>query len=230
MLLIDDNQLDRKIASDALTHAGFAVDGAADGRTGLRMLFEGRPDVVVLDVMMPDMDGWQVCARIREVCDTPIIMLTSLNREEDMIRGLDLGADDFVPKPASAKLLQARIRAILRRRDRVGAESAFVYDDGTLSIDAARHVVRLRGEPLVLTPTEFRLLLTLAQSPNRVHTYSELLSSVWGPEYVDDLDFLRVYVWRLRKKLEGASDVPSWIGNERSFGYRFIPQGEGTGR
>ena len=194
------------------------------------MLFEGRPDVVVLDVMMPDMDGWLVCARIREVCDTPIIMLTSLNREEDMIRGLDLGADDFVPKPASAKLLQARIRAILRRRDRGHAESTFAYDDGTLSIDASRHVVRLRGELLILTPTEFRLLLTLAQSPNRVHGYAELLSSVWGPEYVDDLDFLRVYVWRLRKKLETTSGGPRWIGNERGFGYRFIPQGEAAGR
>ncbi len=222
VLLIDDNRIDRKIAVDALTHGGFTVEQASDGRSGLRHLHEDRPDIIVLDVMMPDMDGWKVCERIREVCDTPIIMLTSLNREEDMIRGLDLGADDFVSKPVSPTHLMARIRAVLRRSGGASIEGEFTYDDGGLSIDAARHLVQLRGQTVTLTPTEFRLLLTLARSPNRVHTYSELLSGIWGQEYVDDIDFLRVYVWRLRKKLEPDGEPARRITNERGFGYRFV--------
>ena len=222
VLLIDDSDLDRKIAADVLAHAGFAVVQATEGRTGLRQVYECRPDIIVLDVMMPALDGWAVCERIREVCDTPIIMLTSLDREEDMIRGLDLGADDFVSKPVSPNHLLARIRAVLRRAGRGSADSDFVYDDGTLTIDASDHQVRLDGEAVYLTPTEFRLLLTLARAPNRVHTHAELLAGIWGQEYVDDLDFLRVYVWRLRKKLEADSDNPRWIATERGFGYRFI--------
>ena len=222
VLLIDDNDLDRKIATDVLTHAGFTVEQAADGRAGLRQLYACRPDIIVLDVMMPSLDGWAVCERIREVCDTPIIMLTSLNREEDMVRGLDLGADDFVSKPVSPGHLLARVRALSRRTGRAGAENAFAYDDGTLSIDASNHQVRLNSRPVELTPTEFRLLLTLARAPDRVHTYSELLAGIWGPEYVDDLDFLRVYVWRLRKKLLADNDNPRWIVTERGFGYRFV--------
>ena len=222
VLLIDDSDLDRKISMDALTHAGFTVEEAGDGRAGLRKVYECRPDIIVLDVMMPSLDGWAVCERIREACDTPIIMLTSLDREEDMIRGLDLGADDFLSKPVSPNQLVARIRAVLRRAGRGTAEGAFAYDDGTLSIDASDHQVRLNGEPVDLTPTEFRLLLMLARAPNRVHSYAELLVGIWGQEYVDDLDFLRVYVWRLRKKLGADSDNPRWIATERGFGYRFV--------
>jgi two-component system KDP operon response regulator KdpE len=222
VLLIDDSDLDRKIAADALTYGGFTVEQASDGRTGLRQVFECRPDIIVLDVMMPSLDGWAVCERIREVCDTPIIMLTSLDREEDMIRGLDLGADDFVSKPVSPNHLLARIRAVLRRTGGSKADSVFIYDDGTLSVDASNHQVRLDGEPVELTPTEFRLLLTLARTPDRVHTYAELLTEIWGQEYVDDLEFLRVYVWRLRKKLGADSDNPRWIATERGFGYRFV--------
>jgi DNA-binding response OmpR family regulator len=222
VLLIDDNALDRKIAVDVLEHAGFQVSQASNGRDGLKLLYECRPGVIVLDVMMPDMTGWQVCERIRELCDTPILMLTSLDRDEDMVRGLELGGDDFVSKPVSPNVLLARIRAILRRSRGAHVESAgFAYDDGVLCIDAEGHEVRLDGQVIDLTPTEFRLLLTLARSPSRVHPYAELLSEIWGAEYVDDIDFLRVYVWRLRKKLESGADGQGWISNERGFGYRF---------
>ncbi len=230
VLLIDDNQLDRKIAVDVLEHAGFQVSQAQNGRDGLKLLYDHRPNVIVLDVMMPDMTGWQVCERIRELCDTPIVMLTSLDRDEDMIRGLELGADDFVSKPVSPRVLLARIRAILRRSARPSVESGgFAYDDGVLRIDADRHEVSLNGEVVDLTPTEFRLLLTLARTPNRVHPYAELLSEIWGAEYVDDIDFLRVYVWRLRKKLESGAESQSWISNERGFGYRFKGAVSGSG-
>jgi two-component system KDP operon response regulator KdpE len=221
VLVIDDNRLDRKIAKESLLGAGFDVEEAPDGPTGLKLLYGIRPDLVLLDVMMPAMDGWTVCSRIRELSDTPVVLLTSLNREEEMVRGLELGADDFVAKPISPSHLVARVRAVLRRAQTHGTPSgALHYDDGLLSIDAGRHLVNVDGRTLDLTPTEYRLLTTLAAQPDQLHSYRALLSTVWGPEYVDDLDFLRVYVWRLRKKLEAAASGRRWILNERGFGYR----------
>ena len=226
ILVIDDSERDRRLLRDALEHEGYSVESAADGAEGLKVLFERRPDVVVLDVIMPSMDGWTVCQRIREIADVPVIMLTSLNRDEEVVRGLELGADDFVSKPVSPRQLIARVRAVLRRaRAPVAKEEAFRYDDGSLLIDVAQHEVRLEGEPVELSPTEFRLLVALAEAPGRVHAYAALLSRVWGSEYVDDIDFLRVYVWRLRKKLEGDPDKPVRILTERGFGYRFARRG-----
>jgi DNA-binding response OmpR family regulator len=222
LLLIDDSDLDRKIMRDVLARAGYEVEEAADGAAGLRMLYDCRPDLILLDVMMPVMDGWATAARIKELCDTPVIMLTSLNREEEMTRGLDLGADDFVSKPVGAQHLLARVRAVLRRSQAALRQPELLYDDGLLRIDTTTHEVTLRGEAVELTPTEFRLLTTLAGAPNRLHTHAELLQSIWGPEYADDIDFLRVYVWRLRKKLEAAPEAPHWLSTERGFGYRFI--------
>jgi two-component system KDP operon response regulator KdpE len=221
VLLIDDNPLDRKIARDALAHEGFEVEEAPDGAAGLRALYAFRPDLVVLDVLMPNMDGWTVCRRVRELSEVPILMLTSLNREDEMVRGLDLGADDFVAKPISPRHLTARVRAALRRARPSPERREFLYDDGTLRIDVARHLVRRGDTPIDLTPTEFRLLEALARAPDRVLTYSELLAAAWGPEYVDDLEFLRGYVWRLRKKIEVDPARPRWILTERGFGYRF---------
>jgi DNA-binding response OmpR family regulator len=226
-LLIDDHPLDRKILRDALAHVGFAVEEAADGASGLRLLYASRPDIVVLDVLMPVMDGWAVCERVRELSDVPIIMLTSLDREEEMIRGLELGADDFVSKPVSPRHLVARVRALLRRaRAADSTTRELFYDDGTLTVNVAAHRVARSGEPIALTPTEFRLLVALVEAPGRVHPYAALLSSVWGPEYVDDVDFLRVYVRRLRKKLEPDPERPRWIVTERGFGYRFAGAAE----
>ena len=222
ILVIDDSTLDRKIARDSLTSAGFAVTEAEDGAAGLRRLYEVQPDAVLLDVMMPAMDGWTVCQRIRELSDVPVILLTSLNTEEEMVRGLDLGADDFVCKPISPSHLAARVRALLRRTQSAAApEQRVLYNDGTLTIDTSRHEVTLGGEGIVLTPTEFRLLVALAKQPGQVHTFEALLTEAWGPEYADDIDFLRVYIWRLRKKIEANSEKPRWILTERGFGYRF---------
>jgi DNA-binding response OmpR family regulator len=222
VLVIDDNDLDRKISRDSLSSAGFAVLEAADGASGIRRLFDERPDLILLDVVMPDMDGWTVCSRIRELCDVPVIMLTSLNREDEMIQGLNLGADDFVSKPISPAHLIARVSAVLRRsRGQTPSAPEVLFDDGTLRIDTARHEVRLSGKPVELTPTEFRLLSALAAQPERVHSFDALLREVWGPEYVEDIDFLRVYIWRLRKKLEADASDPRWLLTERGFGYRF---------
>ena len=201
VLLIDDNELDRKILCDVLTHGGFLVEQASDGMAGLRLLYEHRPEIVLLDVMMPLLDGWAVCVRVRELSDVPIIMITSLRSEEEMIKGLEMGADDFVSKPVSPSALLARVRAVLRRsKNPSWTNEGLVYSDGRLVIDAVKHEVMLDGNIVDLTPTEFRLLATLAAAPKKLHTYSGLLTDVWGPEYANDIDFLRVYVWRLRKK------------------------------
>jgi len=223
ILVIDDAQADRRLLRDALENDGFEVEEAQDGQEGLRKLFADHPDAVVLDVLMPGMDGWAVCERIREFTETPVIMLTSLDREEEIVRGLELGADDFVSKPVSPRQLIARVKAVLRRAHSHADESGeFRYDDGDLMIDTAQHEVLLSGQPVDLSPTEFRLLVALAEAPGRVHEYGSLLASVWGDEYVDDIDFLRVYIWRLRKKLEGVPDHPTRIVTERGFGYRFV--------
>ncbi len=222
ILVIDDNSSDRRLLHDALVHEGYGVEEAVDGAEGLKVLFDSRPDAVVLDILMPGMDGWTACKRIREITDVPVIMLTSLNRSEEVVRGLELGADDFVSKPVSPRELIARVRAVLRRaRSPATTEEAFTYDDGFFLIDVSQHQVRLEGEPVELSPTEFRLLVALAEAPGRVHEYGALLARVWGSEYVDDIDFLRVYIWRLRKKLEKDPEKPTRILTERGFGYRF---------
>lgn len=226
ILAIDDNDRDRRLLRDALEAEGYEVEEASDGAEGLKVLFTSRPDVVVLDIIMPGMDGWAACQRIREMTDVPIIMLTSLDREEEVVKGLELGADDFVSKPVSPRQLVARIRAVLRRaRPPAATEEAFRYDDGSLLIDVAQHQVLLDGEPVELSPTEFRLLVALAEAPGRVHAYGALLGRIWGSEYVDDIDFLRVYIWRLRKKLEKDLERPARILTERGFGYRFARAG-----
>ena len=223
VLLIDDNATDRKLLRDALQHAGYDVDEAGDGAAGLRALFAERPDAVVLDVMMPGMDGWTTCARIRELTDVPIIMLTSLDREDEIVRGFEAGADDFVSKPVSPRHRMARGGALLRRAAPGAGPVAggILYSDRGLTIDEAAHSVVLRGLPVELSPTEFRLLVALARTPDRVLPYETLLREVWGPEYADEIDYLRVFVSRLRKKLEADPGEPVRIRTERGFGYRF---------
>ncbi len=220
-MVIDDNDRDRRLLRDVLEAEGYEVAEAGGGAEGLRALFASRPDLVVLDVLMPGMDGWTVCQRIREITDVPIIMLTALDQVEEEVKGLELGADDFVSKPWSPRQLVARVRAVLRRaRAPVSTEEDFIYDDGELRIDVAHHQVRLGGAPVELSPTEFKLLVALAEGAGKVLPSASLLRQVWGAEYVDDVDFLRVYVWRLRKKLEGDPDQPVRIQTERGFGYR----------
>ncbi len=147
ILVIDDNSRDRKLFREALESEGYSVEEASDGPQGLRVLFASRPDLVVLDVLMPNMDGWVVCQRIREITDVPIIMLTSLNRDDEVVKGLELGADDFVSKPVSPRQLVARVQAVLRRARYVEPTTRdLVYDDGVLRIDVAQHEVRFDRE------------------------------------------------------------------------------------
>lgn len=230
LLLIDDNvQLLDAIAT-SLERSGYVVEKANDGAGGLERFREREPDLVVLDVMMPGMDGWEVCRRLRESSRVPIIMLTARANESDKIMGLKMGADDYVGKPFSIKELEARIEAVLRRvhmappsLDRV------LYDDGQLRLETAGMQVLLGGEALALTATERRLLFVLAEHAGQVLSVEQILRMVWGSEYEGQTDYVKLYVWRLRQKIEADPSSPAYIATARGLGYRFVPAPTTTG-
>lgn len=225
ILIVDDDPMLSELISYNLESEGYTIVRAGDGREGLRKFEAEAPDLVILDVSMPKLDGWQVCERIRAVSDTPVMMLTAQGREEDVIRGLDLGADDYLTKPFQVRVLLARIRAALRRARLTPAPAAEItYTDDYLSIDLENRRVTVDGEMTKLTPTEYKLLAFLVQNKGRVLTFRQILENVWGFEYIDDIDYLRVYIWHLRKKLERDSKNPVYLLNELSTGYRFEPQ------
>ncbi len=223
VLIIDDDTMHLNMVKDALQAAGYHVLTAVDGQAGLRALYKAHPDLVLLDVNMPTMDGWTVCERIREVSNIPIIMLTARGAPEEVIKGLDLGADDYIAKPFELGVLLARVRANLRRAASpptqvAGGEG---YHDEHLAIDLEERRVRVDGKLIRLTPTEFNLLALLVSRAPRTVPYRELLERVWGFEYIDDIDYLRVYIWHLRRKLEPDPKNPIYILNELGVGYRF---------
>ncbi|MGI6380386.1 MAG: response regulator transcription factor [Anaerolineae bacterium] len=226
LLLVDDDEALTKAVQLYLAHAGYEVRTASDGVEGLRKLQTLGPDLMLLDVMMPEMDGFDVLKRAREESMVPIIMLTARGEETDRIRGLRLGADDYIPKPFSLREMQARIEAVLRRASpSVGRElsgNQEVYGD--LVIDQDRWEVRLNGEKVDLTPTEARLLFYLAEHAGRILSHNQLLSAVWGPEYVGNTDYTKLLVWRLRQKIEPDPAEPRYIHTERGMGYRFAPR------
>jgi len=224
LLIIDDDTTLVNALDMYLAREGYQVHLAADGAEGLRQFYALRPDLVVLDVMMPEMDGWETCRRIRELSTVPIIMLTAKGEEGDRVMGLKLGADDYVPKPFSLKELVARIEAILRRTRRSdrSAREGVLYVSDDLVIDSERWEVRLRGDAVDLTSTELRLLFCLAENAGHVLSHRQLLEQVWGPEYVDNVDYTKLYVWRLRQKLEEDPSSPKYILTERGIGYRMV--------
>ncbi len=225
LLLIDDDVTLLKALEIYMTRAGYEVFTAGHGADGLKQLFALRPDLVILDVMMPQMDGWETCRRIRELSTVPIIMLTARGQETERVTGLRLGADDYVPKPFSLKELEARIEAILRRTMSHGDSDTprvlYVTDD--LVIDSERWEVRRNGERVDMTSTELRLLFLLAVNAGRVLSHRQLLEKVWGPEYVDNVDYTKLFIWRLRQKIEPNPGQPRYILTERGIGYRMAP-------
>jgi DNA-binding response OmpR family regulator len=199
------------------------VLAAGNGQDALRLVEEERPDLVLLDVGLPDIDGYQVLTEIRRFSETPVIMLTARDEPIDRVRGLELGAEDYVAKPFNHLELFARIKAVLRRLDAhapVDRTAPFAHDE--LEIDFAAHQARLRGQPLELTPTEFRLLAVLARNAGWVVPAERLLTQVWGREYAEEHDYLRVYIRRLRAKLGDDAERPRYIRTERGLGYRFL--------
>jgi two-component system KDP operon response regulator KdpE len=226
ILIVDDNPRLLEAVQQTFEKEGYQVIVAYDGQEGMRVAYAERPDLVILDVMMPRLDGWQVCQRVREMSDVPIIMLTAKMEEEDIIKGLTLGADDYLTKPFGVNELLARVRAVLRRA-RTGAlpsSSRVTYHDDYLFIDLDARRVVVNGELVDLTPTEYKLLALLVENEGRALEFREILENVWGFEYVDDVEYVRVYVWHLRRKIEPDPKRPRYLINELNVGYRFEPR------
>lgn len=222
ILVVDDDAEILLLIEQVISSGEALAITARDGLDGLRKFFTQQPDLVVLDVVLPDLDGYEVCRRIRQVSDVPIILLTVLNQEKDLLQGLGAGADDFLLKPFSAQVLIARIGAVLRRSTHFSARLVpFEYNDGFLLIDTEGHRVLVRGDPISITPVEFRLLVYLARNAGKVLTFEQILSNVWGNEYRGNMDYVHVYISHLRLKLEEKTKAPRYILTVHGIGYRF---------
>ena len=221
ILLIEDEEDVVVLLRFRFEKEGYEVLSAANGVEGLRILQQEQPHLVLLDVMMPRMNGWETCKRIRQYSDIPIIMLTAMGRETDKVRGLEMGADDFVTKPFSLAELIARVRAALRRGRQPLSENVTVQIDERLIVDRAQRQVVVNGQKTELSPTEFRILDCFLDNQGRILTHQSLLTQVWGWEYLDETDYLKVYIHHLRKKIEENPGKPSYIVTERGLGYRF---------
>ena len=221
ILVVDDEPHVVRLVQANLQASGYQVLTAADGRAALQIVEEKVPDLVLLDLMMPGLDGYEVCRRIRDYSDVPIIMLTARGAEVDRIAGLDAGADDYLTKPFSVGELLARVRAVLRRsRCPEELRNRPPFRSGPLAIDFGRHQVTVAGRPVELSATEYRLLAALARNPDRVMLHEELLREVWGPEYRDEKEYLRVYIRYLRQKIEADPSHPQLILTQQGAGYR----------
>jgi two-component system KDP operon response regulator KdpE len=224
ILVVDDEPKLVRLLREVLGATGFQVLSTGRGAEAVELVALEHPDLVLLDIVLAgDVDGYTVARRVREFSDVPIIMLTAKAREADMLRGFDAGADDYLTKPFSAKELLARVRVVLKRarHEPVGqAEAELVC--GRLRIDQARHRVRVAGQDVHLTHTEYDLLLVLARHRNQVLLHEQLLSAVWGAEYRDDVEYLRAYIRYLRQKLEADPSNPTLIVTSTGVGYMLV--------
>jgi two-component system KDP operon response regulator KdpE len=221
ILVVDDDYGLRELIRINLEHEGYGVIQAGNGLQCVSAVREHRPDMVILDVMMPEMDGLEACGKVREFSQLPILMLTAKVQSEDVITGLDKGADDYLIKPFNMDELSARIRALLRRVP--PAYRPLTAGDGQISIDQQKREVRVRNETVDLTPTEYHLLLILMENAGKVVEHETLLRAVWGQEYTKDNDYLKVYIWHLRRKIEVDPRNPKLLLTEWGVGYRLVP-------
>lgn len=221
ILIVDDEEGLRELVKINLEHEGYGVVQAENGAEGLNLVREEKPDLVILDVMMPEMDGWEVCREIRSFSTMPVLMLTARSQSQDVVAGLDSGADDYLVKPFNMDELNARVRALLRRVPSPNRPVA--AGKGEISIDKQKREVLVRGESVDLTPTEYDLLLLLAENAGIVMSHETLLQGVWGQEYTKDNDYLKVYIWHLRRKLEQDPRDPKLLLTEWGVGYRLVP-------
>jgi two-component system KDP operon response regulator KdpE len=228
ILIVDDEPRVVRLVSAVLQALDYQVIAATNGDPALEMVALEQPDLVLLDIRLPgDLDGYGVCRRIREFSDVAVIMLTAKAQESDVLQGFDAGADDYLTKPFSAKELAARVKAVLRRTQRPEEKVTATFACGEMEINFARHTVKVRGEKVPLTRTEYSLLRQLALNANRVLLHQELLTEVWGAEYRDDVDYLRAYIHYLRRKLEADPSNPRYILTSQGVGYMLAcPEGE----
>ena len=221
LLLIDDDKALTELLGNYLRERGYNVTVAHDGAEGLRLVHATQPALVILDVSMPVRNGWFVLERIRELSNVPVLMVTAHSEEENVLRGFALGADDYVAKPFSFAELVARVTAVLNRVSRSEANNQAIQVFGDITVDLGDKRVWRGSEPVHLTPTEFKLLAVLIRQAGRVVTQEELVRQAWGEEYLEDVGYVRRYVWHLRRKIELDPDHPRYIHNDRGYGYRF---------
>ena len=219
VLVIDDDTLMARLIEHNL--AEFRVLKAYSGYEGIAQVRTQQPDLVILDIVLPDIDGWGVLERIRQISKVPILMLTVKENEADVVRALDGGADDYVTKPVGMRELLARVQAIFRRAELYESGKAVEFGDSLLRINLVEQKVCREGKEIRLTPTEFNLVHFLLTRAGRFVKPGEILSQVWGPEYLDDVDLLRTCIWQLRRKLEPNPAHPKYIINRPGFGYQF---------
>jgi DNA-binding response OmpR family regulator len=224
ILVIEDDPLQLKIICDTLEAVGFETRGAQDGSAGLRQLYQYRPDLVVLDVVMPGLDGWEVCERIRELSSVPVIFITARDSKADLVKGLKLGADDYLVKPFEPVELQARVEALIRRIYMSPPEGRRIlrFGGGELVIEPEIRKVVLRGQSVDLTSTEYRLLLFMAERAGRILSVDSLSDALWPDDPKASVENVRWHVWRLRQKLEKDPENPRYILTERGLGYGFV--------
>jgi DNA-binding response OmpR family regulator len=222
ILIVDDEPWVHEVVRAYLEREGFIVYGASDGREGLDLALTKRPDLVVLDLMLPDVSGEEICRQLRDRSDVAILMLTAKSGEDQRVDGLGLGADDYVTKPFSPRELVARVKAVLRRT--AGGEMPLVellrFDGGRLELDSVRHEVRIAGEPVELTPSEYKLLLALAQYPGRAHSRFELINRVQGHDFEGYERTIDAHVKNLRRKIEPDPAKPRYVETVHGIGYR----------
>ena len=222
ILVIDDDEDLARIVQLSLDREGYQTVIAASGLEGLQEAYRCQPDLVILDIMMPGLDGWEVCRRLVEISNVPILMLTAKGTESDIVKGLQMGADDYLTKPFSVAELIARVQALLRRAgSQSQTDKPSIFSIGNLTIDLNRRLVMRDGELVDLTPTEFKLLECFVIHRNRVLPHRFLLTEVWGPEYIGETSYLKLYVRYLRRKLEEDPADPQLIVTEWGVGYRF---------
>jgi DNA-binding response OmpR family regulator len=229
VLIIDDDAQLLQMVGLIFKRAGAQIITATNGPDGIGQFFIYQPNLVILDVRMPGMDGFEVCRRIRQVSDSAIMMLTALNQEMDMLQGLDAGADDFLSKPFNPEILLARARTVLRRGQASHARNAsFQYSDGHLEIDIEGRRMRVDGKMVKLTAVEFRLLVYLARNAGKVLTFEQILANVWGTEFRGSIEHVHVFVSHLRKKLKEDTKNPRYILTLHGIGYIFERPGPGA--
>jgi two-component system KDP operon response regulator KdpE len=223
ILVVDDEERMVRFIRLNLEYDGFQVIEAFNGHQSIEKIRSNLPDLVLLDVMMPDIDGFEVLRIIRETNSVPVIMLTAKGEEEDRVRGLEMGADDYITKPFSPRELVSRVRAVLRRTETLGGSThGLIQVDERLKIDFDRHEVWVEGKLVKLRPTEYRLLYHLVKNAGWVLTHDQILTKVWGYEYRDEPHYVRLYINYLRQKLEKDPANPKYILTERGLGYRFV--------
>jgi two-component system KDP operon response regulator KdpE len=223
ILIVDDEPQIGRVMRTSLSTQGFDVRVAADGEAGLDLFNDWRPNLVITDLSMPNVEGLELCRRIRLVSDVPLIVLSVKSEERVKVQALDAGADDYITKPFGMDELLARIRATLRRTSSKASKDSAVIEVGDFRVDPQAHKAEVRGSEVHLTPKEFELLVFLVQHPGMVLTHHKLLGAIWGGDYTEQTEYLRVFIGQLRKKIETDPANPKYILTEPWIGYRFNP-------